>query len=163
VTKKLSYQSKKDFSELKSQKIRGVSKYLLLKEYEIIQQKIDNYGSSDIAYKTLTITLTAAALFASKDIYLGSSVLIITCFIILIILYSEAKNSIYEIRLVNRAQTVEKAIEKNGIIKKFPCIVYTSINDKVLFIDVFMHMILNWYKFIFYYSIILFILYTVVN
>ncbi len=159
MANKLIFKSKKDFSNLKQQNRHRASKYLLLKEYEIVQSKIDNYGSSDISYKTLTITLTAAALFASKSDYFGDNVLIVTCLIIFYILFSEGKNNIYEMRLANRAQALEKALNKDGKIKHFPGIVNTIINQEVLFGDVVVHIIFYCYRFIFYYGIVGFLLF----
>lgn len=160
MTKKLSFKSKKNYSDLKQHRTPRIPINLLLQEYEIVQQKIDNYGSSDISYKTLTTTLTAASLFASKKNYLGNNVLLATCLIITVILFSEGKNHIYERRLAARAQALEKAISKNGVIKIFPGIVQSVTGkNEVSFWDVINHLLKTWSHFLLYYGIIAFLLF----
>lgn len=160
MPKKIILKKDKDFSHLKKKSEPKTPKFLLLKEYEIIQKKIDNYGSSDIAYKTLTITLTAAALFASEKPIFGNECLLFATFIITIILFEEGKNHIYEKRLADRARTIEKAIPKGARGKPFPGIVTcVAKKEKLSFKEIIDHVRKNSSQFIIYYLIIITLLY----
>lgn len=160
MAKRIILKTDKDFSHLKKRSEPNTPKLLLLKEYEIIQKKIDNYGSSDIAYKTLTITLTAAALFASGKLIFGNECLLFATFIITTILFEEGKNHIYEKRLADRARTIEKAISKGARVKPFPGIVTcVAKKEKLSFKEIIDYIRTNSSQFIIYHIILTTLLY----
>jgi hypothetical protein len=159
MTQRLTIKKRKDFSKLKNQSKNRIPRYLLLKEYEMIQQKIDNYGSSDISYKALVVTITAGSILANDKLDLNSSVLLLSCLVIFIILLSVGRNDIYIGRLVNRAQMLEKSINKDCSIKHFPGIVQNTIRDQVMIDDVLLHVMLYCEKFLLYYIIMIVIFY----
>jgi len=122
-----------------------------MREYEIVQRKIDNYGTSDIMYNTLVASATFASLYSIE--FVGVFGPVLGAIVVLITLYAESKNHLYEKKLFTRAQQLEKAISKGGVIKRFPSIAYDVMGDnKVKFPEVINNCKVKWRDFPLYYA-----------
>lgn len=95
-------------------------KDILLKEYEIIQRKLDNYGRSSIAYKGFSIAvLGATALGKEQFVVIAYVAGLAVLFVIMLI---EVQNCIYEMRLAERVLVIERALNNRLTVRQTPMI-----------------------------------------
>lgn len=102
-------------------RLQKIPRYFLLREYEAIQRKIDNYGGDNNARMTIIVSVLAAALFTSNNSY-GVWPSIVGIMVIFVFLLTESKNDLHIEKLKQRAYVLERAIERDCKVKSFPYI-----------------------------------------
>lgn len=113
----------------KQQNAENPHKDILLKEYEIIQRKLDNYGRSSIAYKGFSVAILGATALG-KGAPVGHT-FVAGLAVLFVIMLIEVQNCIFETRLAERVLVLERALNNRLVVRKTPMIAAVLSRKKI--------------------------------